>query len=144
MAVGLEHNRYNVLAVADARVYHAMLDPKDGPWTYSGWKGRMIFGQDLEAPHSNGQGINETQKLWFRLVDDETGTTIWTFKFPEKLEYTEERPFFHVFKARVRVNFILSLRRLIPDCITRRYEDMVFCSMTMAKPQRSDRKLCSA
>ncbi|PPQ97271.1 hypothetical protein CVT26_006664 [Gymnopilus dilepis] len=102
MAVGLEQNTYSILAVADARVYHAMLDPKDGPWTYSGWKGRMIFGQDLEVPHSNDQDINETQKLWFRLVDDETGTTIWTFKFPEKLEYTEERPFFHVFKARVR------------------------------------------
>ncbi|KAF8909680.1 hypothetical protein CPB84DRAFT_1434462 [Gymnopilus junonius] len=102
MAVGLEHNPYRVLAVAGARVYHAVLDPRDSPWVYSGWKGTLTFGRDLDAPNSPRRDISEIEKFWFRLVDDETGSTRWTFKFPEAFEYTEDRPFFHVFKGRVR------------------------------------------
>lgn len=107
MAVGLEQNPYTVLAVAGARVYHAVLNPKDSPWVYSGWKGTLTFGRDLEVPNSTGREVSDTEKFWFRLVDDETASIRWTFKFPENLEYAEDRPFFHVFKGRVRTsNFI--------------------------------------
>lgn len=99
---GLEQNPYTVLATAGARVYHTKLTAEDSQWTYSHWKGSLSFCRDIDTPSSISKGVSETEKHWFRLADDETGRTVWVFKFPENLEYTVDRPFFHVFQGRVR------------------------------------------
>ncbi|KDR77246.1 hypothetical protein GALMADRAFT_66492 [Galerina marginata CBS 339.88] len=102
MVSGLEHNPYAVLAVAGARVYHTKLNVKDSQWVYSRWKGTLTFGRDIETPNSASQEVSETERHWFRLADDETGRTVWMFKFPEQFEYSVDRPFFHVFQGRTR------------------------------------------
>ncbi|PPQ92182.1 hypothetical protein CVT25_008956 [Psilocybe cyanescens] len=102
MVSGLEHNPYAVLAVAGARVYHTKLNVKDSQWIYSRWKGTLTFGRDIDTPNSIPQNISETERHWFRLADDETGRTVWMFKFPENFEYSVDRPFFHVFQGRTR------------------------------------------
>ena len=98
---GLEQVPYTVLAVAGARVYHTKLNVKDSQWVYSRWKGTLTFGRDVDTPYSIAQGVSEAEKHWFRLADDETGRTVWMFKFPENFQYVEDRPFFHVFQGRV-------------------------------------------
>jgi hypothetical protein len=98
---GLEQVPYTVLAVAGARVYHTKLNVKDSQWVYSHWKGTLTFGRDIDTPYSIAQGVSEAEKHWFRLADDETGRTVWMFKFPENFQYVEDRPFFHVFQGRV-------------------------------------------
>ncbi|KAH9474695.1 hypothetical protein JR316_0013160 [Psilocybe cubensis] len=102
MVTGLEHSPYAVLAVAGARVYHTKLNVKDSQWIYSRWKGTLTFGRDVDDPNSVTQDISETERHWFRLADDETGRTVWMFKFPENFEYSVDRPFFHVFQGRTR------------------------------------------
>ncbi|KAF8964752.1 hypothetical protein BDZ97DRAFT_1659676 [Flammula alnicola] len=102
MVSGLEQNPYSVLAVAGARVYHSKLNMKDSQWVYSHWKGTLTFGRDIDTPYSIAQGASEAEKHWFRLADNETGRTVWMFKFPEHFEYAEDRPFFHVFQGRTR------------------------------------------
>lgn len=102
MISGLEHNPYTTLAVAGARVYHNKLNVKDSQWVYSHWKGTLTFGRDIDTPANIAQDVSEAEKHWFRLADDETGRTVWMFKFPEHFEYTIERPFFHVFQGRTR------------------------------------------
>jgi Wiskott-Aldrich syndrome protein len=97
---GLEHNPYTTLAVAGARVYHSKLNVKDSQWVYSHWKGTLTFGRDIDTPANIAQ--DEAEKHWFRLADDETGRTVWMFKFPEHFEYMIDRPFFHVFQGRTR------------------------------------------
>ena len=99
---GPEQTPYTVLAVAGARVYHTRLSDKDDRWTYSQWKGSLSFCRDLDGPSALNQGISEGEKHWFRLADEETGRTVWMFRFPENFEYMIDRPFFHVFQGRVR------------------------------------------
>ncbi|KAF8153139.1 hypothetical protein B0H34DRAFT_663322 [Crassisporium funariophilum] len=102
MVSGLEQNPFTVLAIAGARVYHTKLDDKDGQWNYSQWKGTLTFGRDVDTPQNIAQGTSDSEKHWFRLADNETGRTVWIFKFPEQLEYELDRPFFHVFQGRTR------------------------------------------
>jgi len=102
MVSGLEENPYAVLAVAGARVYHTKLNLKESQWVYSRWKGTLTFGRDIEGPNAPAREVSETERHWFRLADDETGRTVWMFKFPEQFEYVEDRPFFHVFQGRTR------------------------------------------
>ncbi|KAF4613163.1 hypothetical protein D9613_011101 [Agrocybe pediades] len=105
---GLEQNPYAVLAVAGARVYHTKLNSKEkdkdsnSQWIYSRWKGTLTFGRDIETPNTAALDITETERHWFRLADDETGRTVWMFKFPENFQYSVDRPFFHVFQGRTR------------------------------------------
>jgi len=100
---GLEQNPYTVLCIASARVYHTKLSDKDNKWTYSQWKGKLFFCRDVDNTilASNGR-VTEVEKHWFRLEDEETGRTVWVFKFPENFEYAVDRPFFHIFEGRVR------------------------------------------
>ena len=104
---GLEQVPYTVLAVAGARVYHTKLSVKDSQWVYSHWKGTLTFGRDVDTPYSIEQGVSDIERHWFRLADDETGRTVWMFKFPEHFQYVEDRPFFHVFQGRVCHIFML-------------------------------------
>jgi len=97
---GLEQNPYTILSIASARVYHTKLSDKDNKWTYSQWKGKLFFCRDVDNT-SDGR-VTETEKHWFRLADEETGRTVWMFKFPENFEYAIDRPFFHIFQGRVR------------------------------------------
>ncbi|CAA7266192.1 unnamed protein product [Cyclocybe aegerita] len=99
---GLEQVPSTVLAVAGARVYHTKLNAKDTQWNYSQWKGTLSFGRDIDTPISRTNSASDTEKYWFRLADDETGRTVWMFKFPEQFEYLVDRPFFHVFQGRTR------------------------------------------
>ena len=105
---GLEQNPYVVLSVAGARVYHTKLSDKENKWTYSQWRGKLSFCQDINNFTTSRSTTREAEKYWFRLADEETGRTVWMFKFPENFEYTVDRPFFHVFQGRVRrFNFSL-------------------------------------
>jgi len=99
---GLEQIPYTVLAAAGARVYHTKLNVKDSQWVYSHWKGTLTFGRDVDTPYSIAQGVSDAEKHWFRLADNQTGRTVWMFKFPEHFQYVEDRPFFHVFQGRTR------------------------------------------
>ncbi|KAF9525268.1 hypothetical protein CPB83DRAFT_859796 [Crepidotus variabilis] len=98
---GLDQNPYTVLATAGARVYHTKLTAEESQWTYSRWKGTLSFCRDIDTPSTISKGVSETEKHWFRLADDETGRTVWMFKFPENFDYTIDRPFFQVFQGRV-------------------------------------------
>jgi len=106
-ASGLEQSPYAVLAMAGARVYHTKLNSKDSQWIYSRWKGTLTFGRDIETTNTAALDISETERHWFRLADDETGRTVWMFKFPENFQYSVDRPFFHVFQGRVRSIIVL-------------------------------------
>ena len=100
---GLEQNPYTVLSAAGVRVYHTKLSDKDNKWAYSQWKGKLFFCRDVDKTISATRGsVSEVEKYWFRLADEETGRTVWMFKFPENFEYAIDRPFFHVFQGRVR------------------------------------------
>lgn len=100
---GLEQNPYTVLSVAGARVYHTKLSDKNNQWTDSKWKGKLFFCRDTDNAISTARGpVGEAEKYWFRLADEETGRTVWMFKFTENFEYAIDRPFFHVFNGRVR------------------------------------------
>ncbi|KAF8910665.1 hypothetical protein CPB84DRAFT_1672637 [Gymnopilus junonius] len=99
---GLEQNPYAVLALAGARVYHTKLNSKDSQWVYSRWKGTLSFGRDFESFNASSEYVSETERYWFRLADNETGRTVWMFKFPENFDYVVDRPFFHVFQGRTR------------------------------------------
>lgn len=138
MVTGLEQNPSTVLVAARARVYHTKLNTKDSQWVYSRWKGTLTFGKDIETPNSIPRDISDTERHWFRLADDETGRTVWMFKFPEQFEYGVDRPFFHVFQGRVRA--VLQTRcsnNWVDKC--NRLDDMDSCSMTMMMRRCSER-----
>lgn len=138
---GLEQVPYTVLAVAGARVYHTKLNVKDSQWVYSHWKGTLTFGRDVDTPYSIAHGVSDAEKHWFRLADDETGRTVWIFKFPEYFQYVEDRPFFHVFQGRVRVlAFHLGTDISYTNFRSCRRDDMVSYLMTMTKPHCLGRK----
>lgn len=138
---GLEQNPYAVLAVAGARVYHAKLNAKDSQWVYSRWKGTLSFGRDMESFNNPSQDVSETERYWFRLADNETGRTVWMFKFPENFEYVVDRPFFHVFQGRVSLcSMVLSFSITAEILNPRRRGHMASSSMTTTKLSSSDKK----
>jgi Wiskott-Aldrich syndrome protein len=105
---GLEQNPYTLLSVASARVYHTKLSDQNNQWTYSQWRGKLFFCRDIDNTiPATRSPVNEAEKHWFRLADEETGRTVWMFRFPENFEYAIDRPFFHVFQGRVRSFTIL-------------------------------------
>ena len=53
----------------------------------------------IDAPQSIYEG--KAEKNWFKLSDDESGSTIWTFKFPENFDYEVDQPLFHTFQEKV-------------------------------------------
>ena len=117
---GLEQVAFTVLAVAGARVYHTKLSANDNQWNYSQWKGTLSLCRDIDTVDSGG--TSDTEKHWFRLADDQTGRTVWMFKFPENFDYAVDRPFFHVFQGRVRLVVIhLHPIYLTQPIQTRRY-----------------------
>jgi Wiskott-Aldrich syndrome protein len=95
----LDSTTYKVYATASARLYHAPLGGQD--WTSSRQRGFLVFGKDLSCA-SDKPGIPDSEKFWFRLVDLATQKTVWVFKFPSKLDYSVDKPFFHAFSGRSR------------------------------------------
>ncbi|KAG6907535.1 hypothetical protein DXG01_008571 [Tephrocybe rancida] len=82
---GLSPNTYTVLAVADARIYHAQLATKTPEWCYSRMRGTLVFGKDCEPGERPGHmppNASEANSHWFRLLDSTSGRPIWIFKVP--------------------------------------------------------------
>ena len=136
---GLEQVPFTVLAVAGARVYHTNLTANDSQWSYSRWKGTLSFCRDVDTAHSITQGTSNMEKHWFRLADDETGRTVWIFKFPENFEYAIDRPFFHIFQGRVR-HISLSSDFDRSEAWSFRHEDTASFSTTTTKHHYSGKK----
>lgn len=95
-------NTYIVHAVATARIYHTQINSKPCQWDYSRLRGTLVFGQDKgDTTTSFGTESSGIETLWFRLLDEISGKTVWAFKFPSGFEYQVDRPFFHIFLGRV-------------------------------------------
>ena len=136
---GLEQKPHTIIAIAGVRVYYSKLQLKDKTqWNYSGWKGTLTLGRDIDTPQSTSEG--KAGKNWFRLADDESGSTIWKFKFPENFEYQVDQSFLHVFQGKVNPsNF--HLKQKLKMWISYRVDATDFSLMTMMKPHYLGRRL---
>lgn len=95
-------NSYTVHALATARIYHTQVNSKPCQWDYSRLRGTLVFGQDKGGVSSTtGLETGGIETLWFRLLDEISGKTVWVFKFPSGFKYQVDRPFFHLFLGRV-------------------------------------------
>ncbi|KDQ60407.1 hypothetical protein JAAARDRAFT_191790 [Jaapia argillacea MUCL 33604] len=93
----LQAKTYKIISTAHARVYHAPFGSAEHEWTYSGLKGSLVFGRDLETP-ADGRAY------WFRLLDPTAKRkVVWAHHLPESFEYKMDKPFFHVFSGNSRM-----------------------------------------
>ncbi|KAG5340225.1 hypothetical protein C0989_002457 [Termitomyces sp. Mn162] len=102
---GLAPDSYTIIAVANARIYHANLGTKTPEWCYSRMRGILVFGRDCEPGDRPGQRSSvpsEAGNHWFRLLDATSGKPVWLFKIPIGFVYELDRPFFHAFQGKVR------------------------------------------
>lgn len=96
-----------VIATASARVYHAPFGDESENWTFSGLSGVLVFGRDRLRLHPDrklgiGPGTSFEHKYWFRLIDLASGKgLVWMHQIPQYLDYRTDKPFFHVFQAKV-------------------------------------------
>ncbi|KAG5723887.1 Wiskott-Aldrich syndrome like protein [Termitomyces sp. T112] len=102
---GLAPDSYTIIAVANARIYHANLGTKTPEWCYSRMRGILVFGRDCEPGDRPGQRSSvpsEAGNHWFRLLDATSGKPVWLFKIPIGFVYELDRPFFHAFQGKSR------------------------------------------
>lgn len=103
----LRTGTYRVCATASARVYHKPFDGSAKDWTFTGHRGLLVFGRDWQSDDESnisGSSNDETEKYWFRLLDD--SKTTWIFRTSVRLDYQMDRPFFHVFPGKVGILLI--------------------------------------
>ena len=97
-----------VFATAFARVYHAPFSEESESWTFSGLSGVLVFGRDRVRVHPDhkigtGPGTSFETNHWFRLIDLASSKgLVWVHQLPRHLDYQMDKPFFHVFQAKVR------------------------------------------
>ncbi|KAJ3798263.1 hypothetical protein GGU11DRAFT_596123 [Lentinula aff. detonsa] len=108
----LSSSSLRVLAEVTVKLYHAKFSGMEYDWQYFNQRGVVQFCQNqhggAEGEHFTVEGNNFSPELseasyWFRLRDETTGRTLWTFSIPEDCIYRIDKPFFHFFNGRSRM-----------------------------------------
>lgn len=107
----LRPGSYRVCGTVRGRIYHKSFDAPSKDWTSTGHRGLIVFGRDWQGDNdssisgSSSASDDESERFWFRLVDD--SKTTWIFRTSGRLDYQVDKPFFHIFPGKVSSSIYL-------------------------------------
>lgn len=103
----LDPDAYKVYATSSAKLYHTDFGTDPTDWKYLRVKGYLVFGRDRIVTRSDRAtadcGVVDVEKYWLRIIDERSGRLLWVFNIPSGWEYQRDKPFFHIFRGRVRI-----------------------------------------
>ena len=93
--------QYMSMAQASVKLYHAAFNAEEDGWKCMDLRGTLA----LSRPSTSSNVPSEKEPWWFCVYENTPQRKLlWYYEIAERLQYRQDKPFFHTFRGKVRVH----------------------------------------